>query len=117
MISQYWKDQIPAKPLSIQVKNQDGTDMNLSGYNTIEAILMGSNNEIIDLTGSVINTSAKVIGKIIFSWPTDRSLFEFAGDYVFQLKLSGTGKMDFTTTHSIRVKELGRIQKGNVYYR
>jgi len=45
MISQYWKDQIPAKPLSIQVKDQSGTDMNLSLYTTIEAILIGSNNE------------------------------------------------------------------------
>lgn len=117
MISQYWKDQIPAKPLSIQVKNQDGTDMNLSGYDTIEAILVGSNNEIIDLTGSVINTSGKVVGKITFSWPTDRSLFRWAGDYLFQLKMTGTGKLDFTSSHPIRVKELGRIQKGNVYYR
>ena len=33
MISQYWKDQIPARPLSIQVKDQDGNDMDLSGYN------------------------------------------------------------------------------------
>jgi len=117
MISQYWKDQIPAKPLSIQVKDQSGTDMNLSLYTTIEALLIGSNNEIIDLTGSVLDTSNKVTGNIIFRWPTSRSLFEWAGDYVFQLKLSGTGKLDFTTTHPIRVKELGRVAKGNVYYR
>jgi hypothetical protein len=117
MISQYWKDQIPAKPLSIQVKNQDGTDMNLSGYDTIEAVLVGSNNEFVDLTGSSINDLNKITGKIVFTWPTDRSLFSFAGDYVFQLKLSGTGKLDFTTTHPIRVKELGRIQRGNVYNR
>ena len=108
MISQYWKDQIPAKPLSIQVKNQDGTDMNLSGYTTIEAILLGSNNEVIDLTGSSLNTTNKVIGKLTFVWPTDRTLFEYAGDYVFQLKLGGTGRLDFTTTHTLRVRELGR---------
>lgn len=117
MISQYWKDQIPAKPLSIQVKNQDGTDMNLSGYTEIEAVLVGSNNEIIDLTGSVLNTGSKSTGKVLFYWPTDKSLFEHAGEYVFQLKLGGTGKLDFTTTHPIRVKELGRVARGNVYYR
>lgn len=117
MISQYWKDQIPAKPLSIQVNNQDGTDMNLSGYTNIEVLLVGSNNEYVDLTGSTLNTISKAVGKIIFTWPTDRTLFKHAGDYLLQLKLSGSGKLDFTTTHPIRVKELGRIQKGNVYYR
>jgi len=117
MISQYWRDQIPAKPLSIQVKNQDGSDMNLSGYDSVEVVLVGSNNEFLDLTGSVINESNKNIGKIIFFWPTDRSLFGYAGDYVLQLKLIGQGKLDVTTTHPIRVKEVGRIQKGNVYNR
>jgi len=117
MISQYWRDQIPARPLSILVKNQDGTDMNLSGYTSITAKMLGSNNEVINLQGSVINDSNKAIGKIIFSWPTDRSLFEYAGEYVFQLQLSGEGKLDFTTTHTIRVKELGKVAKNNVYYR
>lgn len=108
MISQYWIDQIPARPLSIQVKNQDGNNISLSGYTTIEAVLLGSRNEEISLTGATLNTAAKDLGTIIFEWPTTRSLFDYAGDYVFQLKLSGTGKLDFTTTHTIRVRELGR---------
>jgi hypothetical protein len=108
MISQYWIDQIPARPLSIQVKDQDGNDLNLSAYTTIEAVLLGSRNEEIALTGATLNTSAKELGTIIFEWPTDRSLFDYHGDYVFQLKLSGTGKLDFTTTHTLRVRELGR---------
>ena len=111
MISQYWIDQIPARPLSIQVKDQSGTDMNLSGYTTIEAILIGSNNETVDLTGSVLDTSNKVVGNIIFRWPTTRSLFDEPGDYVFQLQLSGTGRKDFTTTHTLRVRELGRVNR------
>ena len=79
--------------------------------------MVGSNNEIISVDGSAINDTNKAIGKIIFAWPTDRSLFPYAGDYVFQLELNGEGKLDFTTTHTIRVKELGRVAKGNVYYR
>jgi hypothetical protein len=117
MISQYWKDQIPAKPLSIQVNNQDGTEMNLSGYTNIEVILVGSNNEIVPTTGSNLITTGKAVGKLVFVWPTDRTLFEQPGDYLLQLKLSGTGKLDFSTTHPIRVKEVGRLDKGNVYYR
>lgn len=108
MISQYWIDQIPARPLSIQVKDQSGADMNLSLYTTIEAVLLGTRNEEIALTGAVLDTSNKVTGNIIFRWPTDRSLFDYPGDYVFQLKMSGTGRLDFTTTHTIRVRELGR---------
>lgn len=108
MISQYWIDQIPAKPLSITVKDQNGTDMNLSLYTTIEAVMLGSRNEEIDLTGSVINTANRDSGVIVFKWPTDRSLFDYPGDYVFQLKMSGNGRLDFTTTHTIRVRELGR---------
>jgi len=111
MISQYWKDQIPARPLSIQVKTQDGLDMNLSAYTSIEVKMVGSNNEVIDLTGSVLNTSNKDLGTILFYWPTDRSLFNYVGDYVLQLKLTGTGKLDFTSTHTLRVRELGKVIK------
>lgn len=108
MISQYWIDQIPARPLSIQVKDQNGADVNLSGYTSIEAVLIDTNNAPVDLTGATLNTAAKDLGLIIFNWPTDRSLFDEPGDYVFQLKLGGTGKLDFTTTHTLRVRELGR---------
>jgi len=107
MISQYWLDQIPARPLSIQVKNQDGTDMNLSAYTDITATLIGTNNEEISLEGAVIDRTNAQIGKIIFRWPTGRSLFEYVGDYVFQLELTGSSAKDFTSTHTFRVRELG----------
>lgn len=107
MISQYWTGQIPARPLSITVKDQNGNDMNLSGYTTITAKMVGSNNEEIDLTGSSLNTGSKSIGKIGFIWPTDKSLFNYAGDYVLQLQLAASDRKDFTTTHTIRVRELG----------
>ena len=111
MISQYWIGQIPARPLSILVKTQDGTDMNLSGYDNITAKLIGSDNEIVNLTGAVINSANKAFGQITFTFPTDRSLFTKKGDYVFQLELKGTGKLDFTTTHTIRVRELGKVNR------
>lgn len=110
MISQYWIDQIPARPLSIQVRTQSGEDANLSAYTTIEAVMLGSNNEEIDLTGAVLDTAGKSVGNIIFRWPTTRSLFEYPGDYVLQIKLSGTGRLDFTSTHTLRVRELGKVR-------
>ena len=110
MISQYWKDQIPARPLSIQVKDQDGNDMDLSGYTSYAVKMLGSYNEEIDLTGSELNTLNADIGKFTFRWPTTRTLFESHGDYVLQLELTGAGKKDYTTTHTIRVRELGRVR-------
>jgi len=110
MISQYWVDQIPARPLSIQVKDQDGINYDLSGYTTIEAVIQGTNNEELDLSGSTVDSSNKASGIIIFRWPTTRTLFDDTGDYVLQLKLTGTGKKDFTSTHTIRVRELGRTR-------
>lgn len=110
MISQYWINQIPARPLSIQVKTESGEDANLSGYTTIEAVMLGSNNEEIDLTGSVLDTVGKPVGSLLFKWPTTKSLFTYPGDYVLQIKLSGTGRLDFTSTHTIRVRELGRTR-------
>lgn len=111
MISQYWIDQIPARPLSIQVRTQSGEDANLSAYTTIEAVMLGTRNEEIDLTGAVLDTAGKSVGNIIFRWPTTRSLFEYPGDYVLQIKLSGTGRLDFTSTHTLRVRELGRVNR------
>lgn len=111
MISQYWIDQIPARPLSIQVRTQSGEDANLSAYTTIQAVMLGSNNQEVDLTGSVLDTAGKSVGNIIFRWPTTRSLFDEPGDYVLQIKLSGTGKLDFTSTHTLRVRELGRVNR------
>lgn len=108
MISQYWKDQIPAKPLSIQVKDQVGVNYDLSNYTTIEVNMVGSKNEDVDLTGSSISRTNANIGLIKFIWPTSRSLFTRTGDYVLQLKLSGTDKLDFTSTHTMRVRKLGK---------
>ena len=110
MISQYWKDQIPARPLSIQVKDQDGNDINLSGYTSYAVKMLGTLNEEINLNGSQLNTLNADIGKFTFVWPTDRSLFEYAGDHVLQLELTGAGKKDYTTTHTLRVRELGRTR-------
>ena len=110
MIGQYWRHQIPARPLSIQVKDSDGNDMDLSGYTTFTIKMLGSYNEELDLTGSTLNTTNKDIGKFTWFWPTDRSLFEYPGDYILQLECVGTGRKDYTTTHTLRVRELGKVR-------
>jgi hypothetical protein len=108
MISQYWIGQIPNRPLSIQIKDEVGNDVNLSIYDTFTFKMLGTNNEEIDLSGHSIIQTRLVEGKISFVWPTNRSLFNYPGDYVLQLELGGTNKKDFTSTHTLRVRELGR---------
>lgn len=117
MISQYWVNQIPAKPLSIQVKNQDGTDMDLSSYTDIEVRMVGSNNELVDVSDAVLNTSNANIGKLIFFWPKTRSLFQYIGEYQLQVTLKNSTSYDLTTTHTMKVRSLGRLVKGDVFYR
>lgn len=108
MISQYWVDQIPDRPLSIQIQDSEGAPLDLTVYNTYTFKMLGSRNEDISLSGHSVVTTALNEGKITFIWPKDRSLFDKHGDYILQLELSGTGKRDFTNTHVLRVRELGR---------
>ena len=108
-ISQYWVGQIPAKPLVINVKDEEGRDYDLTTYTTIEVVILGTDNEVLDLTGSTLDTGGAPGGRVIFVWPTDRSLFEKTGDYVLQLVLSGTGRKDITSVHNIKVRQIGKV--------
>lgn len=111
MISQYWVGQIPNKPLSMIVKDSEGSDVDLSIYTDVKLKMLGSYNEEIDLSGGTVNKNNLVLGKVSYTWPTTRSLFDYPGDYILQLELSGAGKKDFTTTHTLRVRELGRTYR------
>jgi hypothetical protein len=109
MISQYWIGQIPARPLSILVKNQDGSEFNLSAYTTINVKLLDPDNNEVSLSGATVDANAKQFGQIRFVFPTARSLFEKRGDYVLQLELKAADRLDYTTTHTLRVRELGKV--------
>lgn len=108
-ISTYWVDQIPQRPMAIEVRNSSGQPLNLSSYTSFNVILMDSKNEAVDLTGSELATAGAIQGRFVFRFPTDRSVFERDGDYLLQLEMSGEGARDFTTAHPIRVRKLGGI--------
>jgi hypothetical protein len=111
MISQYWVDQIPSRPLPIVVKDGNGVEADLTSYDQIKVRMLGSRNEEIDLSGATINTNQAVEGKIFLIWPTNKTLFEYKGDYVLQVELISSTAKDITSSHTIRVRELGRTQK------
>lgn len=106
-ISTYWVGQIPARPIAIDVRDSEGRPANLSSYTGFKVIVLGSDNEEIDVTGSTLNTAQAVTGRLVFRWPTGRSVFEKSGRYLLQLQLEGDGVKDFTTEHDIKVKRLG----------
>lgn len=116
-IGQYWVGQIPLRDLSLTVKDNSGRVLNCTDYTDVSVRILGSDNEEVSLTGSGLNTGGTTTGRFIFEWPRDRSLFTEAGDYVLQLILAKTGAKDMTTTYTMRVKDLGRVEKKNVYYR
>lgn len=106
-ISQYWVGQIPSRPIAIDVRGSDGRSINLSSYTDFRVIVLGSDNEEIDITGSSLSTAGAGTGRFVFRWPEGRSCFEKAGDYLLQLELSGGGYKDYTTEHNIKVRRLG----------
>lgn len=108
-ISQYWVGQIPSRPIAIDVRGSDGRSINLASYTDYKVIVIGSDNEVIDITGSTLSTAGAAQGRFVFRWPENRSVFDKAGDYLLQLELSGGGYKDYTTEHNIVVRRLGGI--------
>lgn len=109
-ISQYWVGQIPKRPLAIAVRDSVGREINLSAYTNFRVRLLDDNNTEVDLQGSQLQTVGASTGRFVFVWPTGRSLFETPGDYVLQLELSDATSKDYTTSWTIRVRELGEAK-------
>lgn len=109
-INTYWVGQIPSIPIPITVRDSYGLVRNLSAYTGFNVILLGSDNEEIDTTGSTLLTSGATTGRFVFRWPTDRSLFNKSGEYLLQLEILGPdGTKDYTTAHTITVRRLGGV--------
>lgn len=109
-INTYWVGQIPSIPISLTVRDSYGRVRNLSTYTGFNVILLGSDNEVIDTTGSTLLTSGASNGRFVFRWPTDRSLFNKTGEYLLQLEILGSeGTKDYTTEHTIKVRRLGGV--------
>lgn len=110
-ISQYEVGQIPLRNLSLTVKDSYGRNVNCNAYTDISVRMLDSDNNEVDLTGSVLNRGGAASGRFIFEWPRDKSLFTKRGDYVLQLVLQTANAKDMTTSHTLRVRELGKVVK------
>lgn len=108
ILGPYWVGQIPGDNLSIQVRDDKNSPVDLSSYSVFEPIMLDSDNREVDLTGVALDTTNTVNGRFLFNFPDDRSLFNKHGDYLLQLKMTGSGKIDYTNPVTLRVKQLGR---------
>lgn len=108
IVGTYWVGQIPGDALSIQVRDDRGTPVDLSSYTSYEAIMLDSDNNEVDLSDAVLDSTGNRNGRFVFQFPTERSLFTKYGEYVLQLKLTGLGKLDFTSPFIMTVRKLGR---------
>lgn len=109
MISQYWVGDKPSSPITFSVRNSAGQQINCAGYDRVYARMVGSDNEVVDLTGATVEDIGAVNGYFQFVWPVDRSLFNKSGDFVLQLVLETEHSRDITSTHTLRVRELGKV--------
>lgn len=106
-ISSYYTGQIPNDPIVFNVRDSKGRVKNLSTYTDYTWRMLGSDNEEVDLTGAVSNTAGAATGRFVFRFPEGRSVFTKPGEYLLQLELSGNGRKDFTSEHTIRVRRFG----------
>lgn len=107
-ISQYKIGQIPRQDLGITIRDSRGRTLDISGYTDITVRIIDPDNDEVDTTGAVLNLGGVSVGRLMFKWPTDRSLFDKIGSYLLEVILSDGVHRDITTDHTIQVTSLGR---------
>lgn len=106
MISQYWVAERPTDPLLIEVTDQDGNAIDLSGF-TINIEILDPDNYELSVSDFTVTTSLLNEGKLTIIFPSGRSIFEKTGEYLLRLKLSNSNGIDYSTSYGMKVSEFG----------
>lgn len=109
-ISRFEVGTIPARPQVFQFYDEDGEPANLAAYTDFSVEMLGSDNELVDLTGIELRSTGATNGRLVLIWPRRADVFSKTGRYVLRFKFSGLGNVDFSETHEIRVTEFGRVK-------
>lgn len=104
-ILNYWVGQAPLNPVGIQVRDSSNSLKDCSVYDSFKAQLIGSDNEVVDLSEGSLATAGARNGQFALTWPK-RSVFTRTGVYVLQLVMTtADGYRDITSTAEIRVRD------------
>ena len=106
-IGTFWVGEKPGRVFNIRVKDAYGNNMNLAPYTNVEIEMLDTNNRKVDLTGAQTSRIDPATGLVGFVFPSDRSVFKKAGEYLIRLRLENSNSLDFTGVTGIRVKEFG----------
>jgi hypothetical protein len=103
----YWVGEKPGGAMTITVLDEDtGLPADLSGFIDVKMVMLDSDNREIPLDGVTTIANGEA-GRVVFGWPTDRSIFTKPGEYVFQLVFSTPSATVKTNAQNILVKKLG----------
>lgn len=86
----YWVGERPGGALAITILDKEsGLPADISEYSNVVLKMVDGRNREVDTGNATAMISSGVNGRVVFFWPTDVSMFERPGEYVFQLVLSG----------------------------
>lgn len=104
-ILNYQVGQVPLDAVLIQVRNTDNSLKNCTMYDKVEVQVIGTDNEIVDMSNAELIVAAAEIGEFRLRWPRP-SIFNKSGEYLLQLVLTTTaGYRDVTSVAEIRVRD------------
>lgn len=106
----YWVGEKPGGAMIITVLDSTGTPANLSQFTSARLRMLDADNHEVYADPSQTQISNPATGRVVFAWPTNRSLFTEPGEYVLQLELSTATAKRYTSVQDILVKELGGVR-------
>jgi|GEM_PF-7077782 len=112
MYIEYEKGQIPSEPLTLSIRDDADSAVDLTQWDSLNVEMLGSDNESIDLSGVTLFDESARNGILAVMWPKSHSLFTKRGEYVLRLMLSNEdGTRDYTRSCVLRVREFGRVTR------
>ena len=104
----YWVGEKPGGAMTITVLDDEtGAPANLATYNAVRLVMLDSDNNEVPLDDNMTSIANAAQGRVVFVWPTDRSIFTKPGEYVFQLEFTTPTAVVKTNVQNILVKKLG----------
>lgn len=107
--------QVPANPLVLTVRDDEGNERDLTGYDSIEIMIFDPSNVLLDASGdfSIDPVNPTYPARVVCHWPS-ASLFAVPGIYDYQLVLIGPDTtLDMTGVQRFEVDALGAMPTGS----